>query len=226
MICRLWTDQQLKPLLAFDTETESIVDSWRISRLALAAVSDGVQHFIILPQDVGRFILQHRDCHVVCHNLSFDYFVTARHLRGSDAGRAWFLMADQCRLHCSMTLSRLLDVALYDDMRRRKHDLGAVAERWSGIVLDKSDPYRHRFHELLSHDWSVPIETGFVSYAVADPFATIVAWKAMTARCRQLATQFDIHSDTIRKFGYLGEALISRSNLRPRLWLYDLRGSD
>ena len=38
--------------------------------------------------------------------------------------------------------SRQLKMALFDDMRRNQHDLGAVAQRWAGIEIDKSDPYR------------------------------------------------------------------------------------
>lgn len=71
-----------------------------------------------------------------------------------------------------LTRAKLLDVALGRHVK--KHGLGDVAARWGGVTLDKADPWRRRYGELLD----VPVEhwpEAARHYAQADADGTLAA---------------------------------------------------
>src|SRR5262249_14218409 len=57
------------------------------------------------------------------------------------------------RLHDSMLLDMLLRLAR-DDTFPRPRDLAVVAGEYAGLVVDKADPYRKRYGEILGRDWA------------------------------------------------------------------------
>jgi hypothetical protein len=172
----IWNGQQLQDqLLAYDTETELIQDR-EIPQLALATVyGDQGSAFLIHPQDLPSFITQHSQAYWVAHNAVFDFWVTAQALQ-SDPGAlsAWWDMTGDGRLCCTMLLDCLIRLAR-TDAEPTNRDLGTVAAEYCGLKIDKSDPYRMRYGELIgipSAAWRTT-DPGFWAYAVKDPIATL-----------------------------------------------------
>ncbi len=211
----LWDGQQLGPLFAYDVETEFITESFRVPRIALAAVSDGVDHYVLLPHDLHRFWFQHRECHVVMHNARFDVHATLKLFRQGGGAQVLMDMIDQQRIHCTQTLAQLIDIAEMDFIRTDKgaYALDAVAHRYTGAKLNKDNPFRLRFGELLGHNFDDPVDIEFIRYMVPDAVHTIRTWKAQGKRCLELAERHEIPKSKILQFGYLGESLITRSNI-------------
>ena len=152
-------------------------------RLALASASDGEHTCIILPADVGAFITRHQAAHVVMHNAAFDYHVIRQHLRGArraaHLGPAWLMLGSST---ASLLLAMLVDIGTIDDTNRFNYGLDNLALRYLELQVDKSNEYRLRFGELLGHDWSTPVDPGFLSYAAADPFITLMLWQELKRR--------------------------------------------
>jgi hypothetical protein len=199
--------------LAFDTETEPIPDDPAAPppRLALASASAGeADSCLIHPDDVGRFVLAHRGLHVVGHNVSFDFWVVEHHLRtrGEEEARlAWWAVADECRLHDSMLLDALVRLAR-DDTYPRPRGLDVIAEEYAGLEVDKADPYRLRYGEIIGADWGTA-EEGYFSYAVKDAIATRLAYAALRRQATALAERYraEVWPDAGVRFGLLTEAV-------------------
>jgi hypothetical protein len=214
---RPWQDQRLLPgdgYLAFDTETELVDLKRDIPRLALASASAGVKDSIlILPDDLGNFILAHRHLHFICHNAAFDFWVVEQHLRrrGEEKARqAWWTIAEHNRLHDSMLLDMLVRSAR-DDSFPAPRDLAVVATQYTNLTITKDDPYRKRYGEILGQDWN-GIEAGFFDYAVKDAIVTRPTYLAIRKLALALIEKFgrysnDILPDARQKYGLLTEAV-------------------
>src|SRR5262245_48164624 len=115
-----WDGQRLRSTrecpLALDTETEWIQDERQIPALALAlaVASDGKTHVVIHPDRLGEFLLLHKDAHFFGHNVQFDFWVIAQHLkrRGEqEAGRVLWDACDRGRVFDTQILDMLLQLA-------------------------------------------------------------------------------------------------------------------
>ena len=189
-----WKGEELEGNeVALDCETTMIQDV-EVPDLVLVAVSDGRQSFILQPGQLGRFLELHRSRSFVCHNAAFDFRVVKKVL--SDPA-VWWEVADEGRLHDTMLLDMLLSLA-ESDAYPRPRNLGQVAKQWAGMELDKNDPFRTRFSELIGTDWS-RVEVGFFEYAVRDAEATVRSWKSMKTAARRFGT--------VDRFGLLTEQL-------------------
>jgi hypothetical protein len=166
-------------LLGLDTETALIVEN-QVPPLALASASSGAEHRLIHPDRLGEFLLRHRERHFVLFNCAFDYWVVHEHLAGrreTRALRAWARAVYDGRVHDAMLLDQLLRLAR-TDAHPRPRNLAEVALEYAGLVIDKTDPYRLRYGEIIGKDWAT-VEQGFFDYAVKDPIATLAAYQAM-----------------------------------------------
>lgn len=203
---------------ALDCETE-IVDFPAIPRSAMVSVSDGREHYLIHPDDLGAFALSHVDARIIFHNVAFDFWVVHRHLAdgGEDeALRAWVSLARRRRFHDTMLLDMLLTIASGSSSEVRPRNLGVVAKEYAGLELDKEDPYRMRYGELIESDWS-DVDSGFFRYAIKDAIATARAYGPMHSAAKQVmddtgfdsevGEQFSIRPDAVRRFGVLTEAI-------------------
>ena len=207
-----------KPLaniwIGFDTET-SLIQDRAIPDLALASASDGSEHRLIHPDRVGSFVLDHRGCDFICHNVAFDFWVVARHLElrdESEALNAWWTVADDNRMHDTMLLDELIRLAR-DDAYPRPRDLGVVAREYAGLAVDKSDPYRLRYAEIIGVDWST-VDPGFFDYAIKDPIATWATYQAMVGEAMDLMeAQAMIRPDALDRFGFLSEAIQIKASI-------------
>jgi len=231
-------------LFALDTETELCADrSPHIPRLALASVSDGDKSFLIHPDDVAAFVLAHDRGEIVFHNAAFDFWVIDAHLRrwhaktmmipltgtrkdmatqmlisrSADAIVAWTAHLRDGRFHDTMLLDMLVRLAFgrqkAPDVVAR--DLGKLAAEYAGMTLDKNDPYRLRFGELIDADWD-KADPGFFAYAVPDAIATARSYIRLRERGLELMRKyrkplpqgrFDIDPQAVEKFGVLSERI-------------------
>lgn len=193
--------------VAFDTETELIRDH-EIPRLALMSVSSGRGHAIVHPNNIGQFILAHDDRHWVAHNLPFDLEVIDQHLRlrGEDEAReALWRVVDDGRAHDTMIVDMLLRLGLHDTYPRPR-DLGVLAREYAGIEIDKDDPYRLRYAEILDLPWDA-VDAGFFDYAIKDAIATWKIHAALRSRAVALAHRHHVADEVIRRWGVLTESI-------------------
>jgi hypothetical protein len=237
----IWDGQHLGSTrqcpLAFDTETEWMRDPRQVPRLALAVASDGRTHVVIHPDRLGDFLLLHRDAHVVGHNVQFDFWAVAEHLKGAGqepARRVLWDLCDQGRLLCTQILDMLMQLATgkfrkvgaagatrrkaEDDTKVYPGSLAEVAADYTTLRITKDDPYRERFGELVGLDagaWR-GVDPGFFQYAVRDAFTTYRLYPALASAAYQEmvaygfdrgAQRYDIRPDAIDKFGYLSEVI-------------------
>lgn len=204
----IWQGEQLPDrLLAYDVETAAI-EATEIPQLALATVcGDAGSAYFIHPGDLPRFILKHAQAYWCAHNAVFDFWCTASHLQSDpQALAAWWDVAGGSRLYCTMMGDALIRLARID-AEPIARDLGRVASEYCGLQLDKSDPYRLRYGELIglpSSAWP-QTEPGFWTYAAADPIATLQVAQRQFAIARELIEPHRDHllPDAIRRFGPL-----------------------
>jgi DNA polymerase I-like protein with 3'-5' exonuclease and polymerase domains len=212
-----WSGERLSPAdgyLALDTETELIPDDPAAPppQLALASASAGDRDSCLVhPEDVGAFVLAHQGLRVVCHHAAFDFWVIEEHLRRrgeEEAREVWWTIADRGRLHDSMLLDALVRLAR-DDTAPVSRGLGVVAQEYAGVEVDKEDPYRRRYGEIIGADWSA-VEPGFFTYAVKDAIATRLAHAELRRRAAALAVRragSDAWPDAAERFGLLTETV-------------------
>ena len=204
----IWDGQALPDqLLAYDTET-STIEGNEIPELALATVhGDQGSCYFIHPINLPQFILQHSQAYWCCHNATFDFWVTAQHLQANpQACAAWWDMAGDSRLICTMLLDSLIRLARID-AEPISRDLATVAAEYSGLKLNKDDPFRLRYGELLGlsvADW-METEIGFWTYAGCDPVATLKVAQRQFQIANELIAPYrgELLPDAQRRFGPL-----------------------
>ncbi|MBL8797631.1 MAG: hypothetical protein JNM56_27270 [Planctomycetia bacterium] len=213
---RRWSGKQLLPsdgYLAFDTETDLVDLKRQVPHPVLASASAGERHnTLVHPDDLARFVLAHRTLHFVCHHSAFDFWVVEQHFRqrGEEAARlAWWEIAAGNRLHDSMLLDMLLRLARHDQYPDPRN-LALVARDYADLEIDKTDPYRLRYGELLGQTWE-DAEDGFFAYAVKDAIVTRLAYQAIRRQAHALVLQYpagkEIRADARTEFGLLTEAV-------------------
>lgn len=198
-----WDGQQLRPHFSLDTETE-LITGYGVPRLALAAVSDGTSNYILHPDQISQFLLQHLASpgQMVCHNLAFDFWVLHRELRRTGSTEALQLLwsaADQQRLHCTMLLASLIGIATRDD--DTLPSLADLAKQVLGTELEK-DTYRLRYGELIETSWQ-DVDPGFFQYAATDAAVTYSIYCWLTHRARQITDAAGVP----RQYGFLTEGI-------------------
>jgi len=140
--------ERLVSPIAIDTETE-LIQGTSIPRVALISVSDGRKHRLIRPEDLDAFLDLHSQADFVAHNASFDFAVIRKALKDP---LPWVEVAHSGRLHDTMILDALIRLAR-DDSYPNPRDLGTLSKLYLGVVIDKDDPFRLRYSELLDRSW-------------------------------------------------------------------------
>ena len=222
--CRFWQGQKLDAkMMAVDTETSLIVTG-ELPALALMTVATANTCYLIHPAQVADFVSLHWACEWVAHNAAFDFWVLVKHL--NDAGRidlaaALWDMADSNRLLDTMLLDMLLRLGV-DGSSPVPRDLGTLAREMSGITeIQKDDPYRLRYGEIIGKDWAT-VESGFFSYAAKDPIATLLCYEQLHAAALVIAKsqaglmwpnaplQFGVLTEAVQVKGAIALAEIGR----------------
>lgn len=195
--------ERLVSPIAIDTETE-LIQGTSIPRVALISVSDGREHRLIRPEDLQAFIDLHSQAEFVAHNASFDFAVVRKALKDP---LPWVEVAHSGRLHDTMILDSLIRLAR-DDSYPNPRDLGTLSKMYLGVVIDKDDPFRLRYSELLDRSWD-SVDVGFLRYAIKDAIATRKLWDVLRRIASDLIKPFegDLLPGAVDRFGILTESL-------------------
>lgn len=195
--------ERMQSPIAIDTETE-LIEGNKIPRVALISVSDGRIHRLVKPSDLQAFIDKHSDAHFVAHNAAFDFEVIRSTLVDP---LPWFEVADSGRLHDTMILDALIRLGK-DDSYPQNRNLGILAKAYLGLLVDKDDPYRLRYAELLDRPWELA-DRGFFTYAIKDAIVTRKLWDVLTAIAGKLIKPFrsQITPGSEQSYGLLTESL-------------------
>lgn len=204
---QIWSGQRLgSRTIAIDTET-TVIQGHEVPTLVLASASDGDAAFVISAEALPAFLRRHRRCRWVFHNASFDFWVLQEAL--ADHPRLQMLLWRKARdgeLGDTMLLDQLLRIAR--DGTAHVRDLGTVAAEVAGIQLNKDDPFRLRYAEILGKPLD-EVDPGFLSYAAADAFATARAHSALEDSGWDLWGDNSLHfyPECIDSFGDFTEAI-------------------
>lgn len=189
-------------LYALDCETEPIQEP-HVPRLALVSVSDGTTHYLVHPDDLAAFLVAHAGLPVAFHNVGFDFWVVHEHLvqgQQQKAAAVWMDLLRERRLHDTMLLDMLVRLADGADKRAcMQRDLGVLAGEYGDITLDKDNPYRLRFGELIGADWNV-VDKGFFAYALPDAIATARVYPELHRRAYRLMEDYGFRPPVTRSF--------------------------
>lgn len=200
-----WEGQQLRKHFGLDTET-SLINGHQIPQLAMVSVCDGQQTYILHPDQLGEFLVQHLSVgsHMVCHNVAFDFWVMDQYLANQQDARSWLWSAvDRQQVHDTMLLAGLVGIAKNDD--DRLHSLADLAQQLLGVVLDK-DSYRLRYAEAIGTDWG-QLDTGFFQYAATDALVTYQLYCRLTAIAKEITDAAGVQ----RTYGFLTEGIQVRA---------------
>jgi DNA polymerase I-like protein with 3'-5' exonuclease and polymerase domains len=200
----VWDGQLLGRHIALDTETTLLSEPDKIPQLAMLSFSDGTQHFIAKPDQLAELLLKHLPygCHIICHNIGFDFWVIDQHLQQDDQQTArswWWSAVDQQRIHDTMLLAGLVTLATNDS--DRLPSLADAAQQWLGVGLKKDD-YRLRYAETIGKRWQ-DIEPGFCEYAAADAIATWLLFSRLTRTAADICQEHGLP----KQYGFLTEAI-------------------
>lgn len=209
--------------IAFDTETE-VVDVGT-PKAVLATISTGTRSAVLSLQQLPSFIQQHAGSYLVGHNFAFDFWVVERYLRESDHREAlgiWWSLVDRGHVFDTMVLDMLVRIARGEGAKGGAEDgiwarnLDEVAQSYAKIAVNKEDPYRMRYAEILGKPFEEVTDVGFFDYAIKDAIATARTYNAMRAVADSLVRTHalfyppekrEYRSDVVEKYGLLTETL-------------------
>lgn len=206
-------------VLAFDTETQWVEDEdvRNIPKLALATVSSLTRNVVLRPDQLPAFFAAHPASHFAAHNFSFDFWVVHDYLISEGLPvKWWWEIVDQSRVHDTMLLDQLVRIARGDSYHHR--NLSEVAAEWAGMGVDKTDPYRRRFGELIGREteWS-NADPGFFRYACRDTAATLRAYLALAREAVRQAERAGLgprwQQELWPEFGVLTEQIQVKSSI-------------
>lgn len=222
----------LQSPIAFDTETALGSGPLDVPRMALASASDGKRSVLIHPDDLAAFLTTHKRHTFLAFNVGFDFWVVDQELRRQgygatpgDPSRVLWDASHNNRLYCLRMLYRLIVLGTEGDAPRKGTLADVVARFAPQHKVDKKDPYRLRYGELIgkSKDAIVRLEDGFRLYALADAEATRALWEPMHACAVSIMREagwnpdlkagrtYEIRPDAYRKWGPLSLAIQTRA---------------
>lgn len=251
-----YSDQKLsgspEQPISFDTETRRMRpyrpakegedvndianDPLDIPDIAVGTAYDGSILLLIHPDKLSQFFRQHKDQNFVGQNIVFDFNVCMKHLKGADKELLWSL-GDNNKLADTMILDMLIQLATgkykgrggsagKEDTKLIGANLGVLAEEWQVGEIDKKDPYRLRYGELVglsqSQIESHPEYDGFAGYALGDTIATFRIYRKQRKAALKImresgwaetAKRYEIRPDAVKLWGVLSEYIQVRASI-------------
>jgi hypothetical protein len=142
--------------IAFDTETsiDNEIDRSVINKLAVIQASDGNRTVLLHPDELVDFLNAHKDIPFVGHNFAYDFWIVLNHLKENGYTKEadeWWEKCDKGLFHDTMILDALIKLAKgeAEGTKFYMRNLGEVAKKYAGITLNKQDPYRKRYGEII-----------------------------------------------------------------------------
>lgn len=185
--------------IAVDTETDILNRPDEINNLALISASDGFRTILVHPDEIESFIYDHRKHHMVFHNFSYDYWVIRKELlkRSHTLASLWLDRVNQNLNHDTMILDGLVRIAQgkaesseEDEDKFYMRGLGEVSKEYAGIILDKSDPYRKRYFEIIGKKFDEIKDKGYWEYAAKDAYATVKVWPTLYRLASEISIRY------------------------------------
>jgi hypothetical protein len=181
---------------------------------------------LIHPDELAWFIERHDDREWVFQNCAFAYSVVLQYLtdrQETTALDAWRRNLEDRRVHDTMLIDMLLQLAGHRDVARGgdkkeliPRDLEELARIHLGLEIDKSNPFRRRFAEIIGKGWD-EVDPEFFRYAIGVVIVTYLLHRELTHHARRimddngydpaLKERFTIAPDAIERFGLLSEAV-------------------
>lgn len=160
-------------LIAIDTETFLISEEEPIPQLVSIAIASNKTQELWGAHEQGlesrlKDVFNRGRC--VFYNAPFDILTILRSFPNLEP--VIIQAYKDSRVVDAMTCEKLIDIAEGEHRMRGGYDLGSVAKRRAGIDVDKNDPWRTRYHELLGVDpdkWPKSAQ----HYAEFDAWATL-----------------------------------------------------
>jgi len=201
-----WDGKRLKGTkLAIDTETTVSASQLEIPTLVICTASDGERSVWFPPAQVDSFLRVHRGCTLYAYNAPFDFWVLNH--------RTLWDMTNEGKYICLQLLWRLIRLA-EGGVAERSGTLADACEVYGANKVDKSDPYRMRYGELLDcQDYTEhPEWEGFRDYAIKDACSTwqLIAPMESQAACLQASVKKGIHPGAVKKWGLLSVGIQTR----------------
>jgi hypothetical protein len=193
---RRWGGSIGSKLVALDWETTVDDLAREIPVGILATMCDGTQQAVVHPDQIPHLIreVDAAGASLVMQNAAFDLWVTEQALKDACADGAVTVLrrlVRRGRVWDIMILDRITLLALGDPVARNR-PLDQIARIWldPSWALNKNDPYRLRYGELLGVNLMSPaIDPGFFSYAMADSIATHAIAKVMLPAVDRLVSE-------------------------------------
>ena len=219
-----WDGQVLdSPIIAFDTETDIVDLKREIPTLVLMTVSTYENNYVVPHTRVTEFVSKHQEVEAwVGHNVAFDYWVVLKHLKkDQDSGRyranctgIWKELYAGSQFKDTMHLDFLVRLATAKSRQHfRGRNLGEVAKDWASVEVDKEDPYRMRFSELLEvpvEQWETEVERGFFEYACGDTAVVLPIYFNLEATGNAVLANEKVYE---KRFGLLTETLQVKADI-------------
>lgn len=203
------------------------LDPLDVPRPALGMAYDGQSLVLIHADRLAEFVLTHRNQHWCGQNFQFDWHVLYRHCDRSVQRVLWDL-GTKNQLSDTMVLDQLIQLATgryrhsgashSQETKLYPVNLAVLASEFGVGELDKTDPYRLRYGELIGLTEAEieghPEFEGFAAYALKD----VLAVYGIYPKQRELAIDlmrrvgwrpdrgqktFEIHPEAVTKFGPL-----------------------
>ncbi|MBL8994508.1 MAG: hypothetical protein JNM63_14280, partial [Spirochaetia bacterium] len=209
---RFWAGERIElPVIAFDTETELIQDHV-VPRLALATSFDENEAIVIHPDQALEFLRVHQDQEFVFHNAAFDFWVLFEHFAktsASDLGTSllWRLL-DGHQIHDTMVLDLLLRIAR-GERKSSSRNLAELCRDFLGQdLLNKEDPYRIRYGEIIGKDFE-NVEKNFFEYAAKDAVATYYIYRCLLDEAWQYHDDIGVGASgqNLKRYGFMTEQI-------------------
>ena len=211
-------------LIAITTATASVNDH-EIPPLTFLIASDGQQHLVIHPDDLGGFLIAHLDSEFVCFDAGRVFWIVHKHLTlraEAEALQVWLKVVHSHRLHDIMLLDILLRLAAGeaeegndDDKRLEPHRLPEIAITY-GIQNPNAAVETPPIGMSFGTNYSVAGPAGDQRLST-EAARLLSAYRVMHARAVEIMTRhgfqpdttgcFVIAEDAIQRFGVLTEAI-------------------
>lgn len=165
---KVWNNEQLSGLCAFDAETEMITHESIIPELITLQIYDGSDTvYFIEPDRIAEFFDLHQNTKFIAHNAKFDMSV----LQAFIGSKGLYQLYDECRVIDTAILFRLLHLATVGHLNTR-YGLDYCVKRMLNIDLPKDEEIRTTFAQFKGKS-PLEIPKAHLEYAAKDAVSTL-----------------------------------------------------
>lgn len=212
-----------------ETEDDVPLDPLDVPVPALGMVCDSTSLYLIHPSKFDAFVQKHKWTHWVFHNATFDWWCLHKHTSSTLTREYLWQLAEEGRLHDTMICDMLLQLASGrfrriggsgGEQKLYPTNLGVLTEEYGVGTLNKDDPFRTRFGELIGLTETEiehhPQFESFATYALKDVLACYAIFQKQRVKGLELMRKagwspdrsqktYEMRPDCVEKWGVLSE---------------------